>query len=174
MTVRLRPLEVGDWQAVHGWASRAESCRYQSWGPNTDAETEAFVRAAMAARSAVPPTRFVYAFVLDGRVVGSGELNLRGSEAGEISYVVHPDFWGRGIATAAARQLVDLGFAEHGLHRVFATCDPRNVGSARVLRRLGMTYEGRMREVQLIRDGWRDSELFSVLVHEWSGRGAGS
>lgn len=32
-----------------------------------------------------------------------------------------------------------------------------------------MHYEGRMRETTLIRDGWRDSDLYSVLVHEWQG-----
>jgi [ribosomal protein S5]-alanine N-acetyltransferase len=29
-----------------------------------------------------------------------------------------------------------------------------------------MHYEGRMRETTLIRDGWRDSDVYSVLVHE--------
>jgi RimJ/RimL family protein N-acetyltransferase len=53
------------------------------------------------------------------------------------------------------------------LHRVHATCDPRNLGSARVLTKLGMTFEGRLRHTQLIRDGWRDSLVFSVLEDEW-------
>jgi RimJ/RimL family protein N-acetyltransferase len=35
-----------------------------------------------------------------------------------------------------------------------------------------MSYEGRMRETMLIRDRWRDSDLYSVLAHEWQvGRG---
>lgn len=59
---------------------------------------------------------------------------------------------------------MQIGFDDQELHRVFATCDPRNTASAAVLRRLGMQYEGRMRETTLIRDGWRDSDLYSVLV----------
>ncbi|MFF4050393.1 GNAT family N-acetyltransferase [Streptomyces chartreusis] len=54
-----------------------------------------------------------------------------------------------------------------GLHRIFATCDPRNLGSARVLTKLGMTYEGRLRHTAWIRDGWRDSLTFSILEEEW-------
>jgi RimJ/RimL family protein N-acetyltransferase len=50
---------------------------------------------------------------------------------------------------------------------VYATCDPRNAGSARVLTKIGMTYEGRMRETVLIRDGWRDSDLYAILDREW-------
>jgi [ribosomal protein S5]-alanine N-acetyltransferase len=165
--VVLRPIAEDDWPAVHAWASQARACRYQTWGPNTPEQTLEFVRDAAKAWIAVPQTRFVYAITLGGYVVGNCDLNLRGQVQGEISYALHPDYWGQGLATAAGRQLVQLGFDQHGLHRIFATCDPRNIASAAVLKRLGMQYEGRMRETTLIRDGWRDSDLYSVLVDEW-------
>ena len=104
---------------------------------------------------------------------GSLRPRVRGDGQGEIGYGLHPDHWGRGLATAAARRLLELCFTEHGLHRVFATCDPRNVASGRVLRRLGMTHEGRLREVLLIRDGWRDSDVYGLLAHEWSSGSGG-
>lgn len=171
--VVLRPIAEDDWPAVHAWASQERACRFQAWGPNTVQQTREFVTDAARAWSCVPRTRLVFAVTLDGCVVGNCVLDLRGRAQGEISYVLHPDYWGRGLATAAARQLVQLGFDEHALHRIFATCDPRNTASAAVLGRLGMRYEGRMRETTLIRDGWRDSDLYSILVHEWHGsRGA--
>jgi [ribosomal protein S5]-alanine N-acetyltransferase len=160
---------MDDWPAVHAWASQEKVCRYQVWGPNTAEQTREFVWDAAKAWTSVPRTRFVYAITLDGCVAGNCELNLRSQIQGEISYALHPDYWGKGLATAAARQLVQLGFDDHDLHRIFATCDPRNVASAAVLQRLGMTYEGRMRETTLIRDGWRDSDLYSVLADEWHG-----
>jgi RimJ/RimL family protein N-acetyltransferase len=166
--VELRLVAERDWRAIHGWASREEVCRYQGWGPNTEDQTRAFVAEAVAAADTWPRTRFVYVVTRDGLVVGSCELNLRGDGQGEIGYGLHPDHWGRGLATAAARRLLELCFAELGLHRVFATCDPRNLASGRVLRRLGMTHEGRLREVLLIRDGWRDSDVYGLLAHEWS------
>ena len=52
------------------------------------------------------------------------------------------------------------------MHRVFATCDPRNTASAGVLRKVGMAREGRLRHTLLIRDGWRDSDVYSVLEGE--------
>src|SRR5580765_1306163 len=82
---------------------------------------------------------------LEGEVVGGAELRLRRSSTAEIAYAVHPRLWGQGIATAAARELLRLGFDEHGRHRIFGTCDPRNLASAAVLRKIGMRYEGRMR-----------------------------
>lgn len=168
----LRPLEETDWEAVHAWAELEQVYRYQIWGPNSPEQTKAFVHEAVSAWRASPRTRLVYAITLDGKVVGTCELHLHGNRQGEISYGLHPDYWGRGLATSAGRQLLHLGFSVHGRHRIFATCDPRNVRSAAVLRRLGMTYEGRLRETQLIRDGWRDSDIYSVIVHEWRDGGS--
>lgn len=163
MAVQLRPLTIADWKAVHEWARREDVCRYQAWGPNTAQQTRSFVQAAVEAWSQRPQTRFVYAITLDFEVVGNAELRLHRDRQGEIAYVVHPGVWGRGIATQAARQLLIIGFSTHKLHRIFGTCDPRNRASGRVLAKIGMTYEGRMRETLLIRDGWRDSDLYAIL-----------
>lgn len=160
MQLTLRPLTLDDIAAVHEWACLPESCRYQAWGPNTYEQTQEYVRAAVAA----PPDRQVFGVLVDGQVVGSAELKLHGASTGEIAYAVHPRLWGQGIATAAARELLRMGFSEHGRHRIFGTCDPRNVASAAVLRKIGMRYEGRMRGTAYIRDGWRDSDLYAIVV----------
>jgi RimJ/RimL family protein N-acetyltransferase len=118
-------------------------------------------------------TRFFWLAEHDSHgVIGAGELRVRSRphRQGEISYIVHPDHWGHGYATRIANRLLELAFREHTLHRVFATCDSRNVASAAVLRKIGMTYEGRMRHALLLRDGWRDSEIFSILDSEWTHR----
>jgi ribosomal-protein-alanine N-acetyltransferase len=161
MRVTLRPLALGDVDAVHDWARLPESCRYQAWGPNTYEQTRAYVQAAVTAAD-----QRVFAVVLDDEVVGSAVLKLRGTSTAEIAYGVHPRRWGQGIATAAARELLRMGFGEHGRHRIFATCDPRNVASGAVLRKIGMRYEGRMRGTLYIRDGWRDSDLYARLADD--------
>jgi [ribosomal protein S5]-alanine N-acetyltransferase len=167
MSVVLRALVADDWSAVHEWAGREDACRFQAWGPNTPEQSRAFVAASAHAWQSRPQSRFPYAVVLGPRVVGMAELKLHSADHGEISYSVHPEMWSRGMATAAARQLLRVGFVDRGLHRITGTCDPRNVGSGRVLAKIGMTYEGRMRETTMIRDGWRDSDLYSILAHEF-------
>ena len=87
-----------------------------------------------------------------------------------IGYVLHPDYWRQGLATDAAGLLLALGFNQLGLHRIEATCDSRNVASARVLEKIGMSREGLRRQDLLLRDGWRDSLLFSILEDEWRTR----
>ncbi|MEW2400637.1 GNAT family protein [Streptomyces sp. NPDC046862] len=168
-TVPLSRISSEDWPAVHSWASLAEACRYQPWGPNTADETRDFVEGAVRAWSQSPQRRFPYVARLGADVVGMGELHVR-SEAqrqGEISYIAHPRFWGRGIGTEIGRQLLAFGFGELSLHRIYATCDPRNLDSFRVLTKLGMRQEGRLRHTQMIRDGWRDSLILSILEDEW-------
>ena len=68
------------------------------------------------------------------------------------------------------RSLLTIAFDSMDLHRVMATCDPRNLASAAVLHKVGMTFEGRLRHTMMIRDGWRDSSVFSILADEWQAR----
>jgi RimJ/RimL family protein N-acetyltransferase len=170
--VTLRRIEASDWAVVHTWASLPESSRFQPWGPNTQDETRAFVAGAAAAWDVRPQTRYVYLALADGQVIGMGEVNVRNAEHrhGEISYSLHPSVWRQGYGTALARALLGVGFGELGFHRMMATCDPRNLGSAGVLTNAGFVYEGRMRETLLLEDGWRDSSFYSILESEWAQR----
>lgn len=169
--IRLRELRLEDWPSIHDYARRPEACRYQPWGPNAPEETRAFVEAEVAAMEAIPRMHFPFAAALlsDDRAIGMGTIHITSARfgIGEISYIVHPDYWGNGAATEIARLLLQFGFTDLGLHRIQATCDPQNVGSARVLQKSGLTHEGRLRGTMLIRDGWRDSELYGILEPEW-------
>lgn len=62
----------------------------------------------------------------------------------EVLYALHPDRWGRGLATEAAAAMLRWAFEEHGLPRVFGGVDPPNVASLRVLEKLGMRFDRRM------------------------------
>jgi RimJ/RimL family protein N-acetyltransferase len=99
---------------------------------------------------------------------------LRGSEQGEIWYLVKPDQRGRGIAQFAAGELLRIGFSELNLHRMFATCLPENPASSRVLEKIGMRKEGYQAKNLKIHDVWHDSYLYAILRAEWQTAGAGS
>lgn len=103
-------------------------------------------------------------------MVGLGELRIRSRRwlQAEIAYAVHVDHWRHGIGTAIAVELLVRAFGPFGLHRVTATCDPRNQASAGVLRRVGMVNEGRLRHTLRLRDGWRDSDVHGLLAEEWA------
>ena len=85
----------------------------------------------------------------------------------ELGYWLGADAWGHGFATEAALALVELGFAELGLERVYAQVIAGNAASCRVLDKLGMIYEGVRRSH--VRKGRRlhDLLLYGVLRDEW-------
>jgi [ribosomal protein S5]-alanine N-acetyltransferase len=167
----LRDFVAEDWQEVYAYTSLPEACQFQPWGPYTAEEARALVQGRIAAAGAKPRIAFGMAIVLSqtGTVIGEGGLNIHSQSfrSGEISYIIHPKHWGHGFATEVASTLLAFGFTTLHLHRIFATCDPRNVASEHVLQKLGMHYEGRMREDMLLRDGWRDTVLYSHLEQEW-------
>lgn len=60
----------------------------------------------------------------------------------EIGYFVGEEFWGRGIATEALKQMIDYGFSELKLRRISAGIMDYNKASARVLEKVGFQFEG--------------------------------
>jgi RimJ/RimL family protein N-acetyltransferase len=92
----------------------------------------------------------------DGTYAGSGRLTQGRRDAPEIAYLVLPEHRGRGVATAIARGLVELARAEHGATRVYATVDPENAGSIRVLEKAGLE------RIEVLRDERGEHYLFST------------
>ncbi|GAA4357679.1 GNAT family N-acetyltransferase [Microbacterium rhizosphaerae] len=66
---------------------------------------------------------------------------LQPSGETEIGWHLHPDAWGRGIASEAAQRVLEYAF-EAGLDRVLAVTHPENTASQAVARRIGMRDEG--------------------------------
>ncbi|WP_299442039.1 GNAT family protein [uncultured Aquimarina sp.] len=86
---------------------------------------------------------------------------------GSIWYKLHPDFWGKGYATEAAKAILKFGFKEVGLHRIEAGCAIDNIGSIRVLEKVGMIREGHKRKVLPLKTGWSDNYEFAMLEEDW-------
>ena len=167
----LREIEEKDWVDVHKYASQEKVCQYQPWGPNTEQETVEFIKEVLADAKKDPRSRFVFAAILQesGEMIGAGEFTIQDeiNRVGEIGYILNPNYWGLGLATEVAKLLIEYGINERKLHRIFATCDPRNTASSRVLEKVGMSKEGQIREHLLMKDGWRDSLLYSILEQDW-------
>ncbi len=88
----------------------------------------------------------------------------------EIGYWVGRPFWGRGIATAAARALVDHAFTHLDIQRIHASAFEWNPASQRVLEKAGFLLEGRHRDA-IYKDGRTTSEMvFGLLRNEWAER----
>ncbi|WP_234424229.1 GNAT family N-acetyltransferase [Aquimarina sp. Aq107] len=87
---------------------------------------------------------------------------------GSIWYKLHPIFWSKGYATESAKRILKFSFEEIGLHRVEAGCAIANIGSVRVLEKIGMIREGHKRKVLPLKTGWSDNYEFAMLEEDWS------
>lgn len=105
----------------------------------------------------------------DRAVIGFARLGLAGVRAAKLGFAIRHSEWGHGYATDAARALIAFGFGQLELHRISAAAGPENSASIAVIKRLGMTYEGRIRDHVYTGGAWRDSLLYSLLADEWAG-----
>ena len=114
-------------------------------------------------------TNIVYAMVekLDDFLVGAINVDIEQKHRrGEFGYWVGKPFWGRGYCTEAAAVLLGFCFGPLGLHRVHARYLAGNPASGRVMEKIGMRYEGCLRQ-HVERNGERhDVMSYGILSSE--------
>ena len=168
----LRLFRSNDLEAVYDMQSRPEVARYLYWSPrDRDGAAESLREKLKCSRIEVEGDILNLAVVRasGGPVIGDMMLHYVSAEhrQAEIGYIIHPDAQGEGLATEAARALVDLSFRELGAHRVFGQIDARNTASARVLERVGMRREAHLVENEWVKGEWTDEVIYAVLADEW-------
>jgi [ribosomal protein S5]-alanine N-acetyltransferase len=113
----------------------------------------------------------ILAVTLEGKVIGEIALNQRDedrrNERVELAYSLSRQHWGKGLMTEAARAFINRAFQAYSFNRMFATCDPRNVGSCRVLEKIGMKREGQLRSHLKWNGEFRDRLYYGILRSEW-------
>ncbi|PMY02106.1 GNAT family N-acetyltransferase, partial [Pseudomonas sp. MPR-R2A5] len=85
----------------------------------------------------------------------------------EIGYLVARQHWGSGIAREAVSAVLDQVLRVEGQRRVIADTDPENTASNGLLKALGFTLEGRLREEWETHLGVRDTFLWGLLASDW-------
>lgn len=133
----LRPFRSDDLAALHRIFSDPRAMRYWERPAWQDID---ITRALLARFMRVAPDEHLeYAIEIAGQCVGRAAMWRRY----ELSYILHPDHWGQGIATEAVTALIGdirTRFAE--APALTAEIDPRNTGSRRLLEKVGFVQTG--------------------------------
>ncbi|MFB5661178.1 GNAT family N-acetyltransferase [Alteribacillus sp. HJP-4] len=85
---------------------------------------------------------------------------------GELGYWIGTDYWGKGFTTEAVRRIMDFGFHELRLQRIFAPIMRKNTASAKVLQKAGLFYEGTLRNHILKWGQYEDLDYYGKLVKD--------
>lgn len=168
----LRPFRLDDTGGVLAYASDEEWSRYlppRIPYPYRRADAEEFVAGRVLEDWSENPT---FAIVLDGRVVGGINLRVHAADRiGDLGYSIAREQWGRGLMTEAVEVVIDCAFRTFDLAKVVAGADERNVGSWRVMEKVGMKREGVLRSQRVTRDGSRADEVrYGLLRDEWDAK----
>lgn len=170
----LRDFEEDDWSAVLAYQKDPLYMKFTPWTERTEADVRQFVGMFLLWRDEQPRRKFQLAITLRSTGQLIGNCGIRSSmqkiwEA-EIGYELDSRYWKQGYAIEAARAMLDFGFQESQLHRIWAHCIADNVASAHVMERLGMRFEGRLYENEWMKGHWWDSLLYAILDREWFAR----
>ena len=145
----LAPLGPQYLDSVYAYLSDWENTRYMMCFPVESREEAAAVLCQAGAEWAKDePGFYEFAVIFGGRHIGAVSLYLNEERTqGEAGWILHKAYWGRGFALEAAEAL--FSFAAEALHlrKIIAHCDAENLGSQRVMEKLGMArvnlYGGR-------------------------------
>lgn len=172
----LRDFTEDDWLAVLAYQKNPLYLRYYAWTDRTPEEVREFIGMFLAHQQSVPRLKFQLASTLKatGQLIGNCGIRLESVDAqqADMGYELDPNYWGHDYATEAARAMVQYGFSQLCVHRIWSRCIADNTGSVRVLEKLGMRLEGRLRENQHFKGRWWDTLMYAILESEWQAQGS--
>jgi ribosomal-protein-alanine N-acetyltransferase len=166
--VRLRDFRPEDLEDLFAITGDDRVTSWMSFDSHTRDDARRLLDGCLAAATVEPRTTYGLAITRldDDRVIGFARLATSGVQAAKLGYMIAADHWGHGYATDAARTLLRFAFGPLALHRVTAAIGPENSASIAVVKRLGFSYEGHLRDHVYTNGAWRDSLLFSLLNSE--------
>jgi ribosomal-protein-alanine N-acetyltransferase len=163
----LRRVKESDDKDMFEYTGNHDVTKFLSWNPHTDiAQTKEYIDHLILEYDMLD--RYAWAiekcdsskFIGIVRIFDLSFANKRV----ELSYILNPAFQGKGIALVAIRAVIEFCFDKVGLNRIQAKCTPDNFPSERVIQRLGMSYEGTLKEFWINKGISADAKLYALLA----------
>lgn len=171
--LRLRDIYAYDWESLY---RNEQDERYNAFNdqPPMSADEVRDLAAWLEEANRQQPRRAYYLALTthdSDWMIGSIKLVCDRSAdwQAEIGYWIESRWWGQGYTTEAARAVLDFGFGELKLHRIYAVdVITENIGSARVLEKIGMRREAHLREARYFHGRFWDVYSYGILAREWA------
>lgn len=166
----LREFTLADIPAVEAYHAHPDYSRFLPWEGDGQSNAEEFVKKCIA--RAADQKRLLYQFAITlptGEIVGSTGLKLNPNHPYEAHFAceLNPTQWGRGFGTESCRSLIEFGFGQLDLHRIYSQVTAQNRAAVRMLMAAGMQREGLFRENRFFAGHWWDALSYGMLAREW-------
>ena len=163
----LRKYRISDAKEMfENYASDERVTKYMPWKAyNKVSDVSSFLESAI--REYEKASTYHWAIEYEGKMIGgiSATVNDMRNNC-EVGYCIGYDFWNKGITSEALAAIITFLFDEVGMHRIMAKHDIENPASGEVMKKCGMTYEGRFTEYYLRHDGTYSDALVYGIVNE--------
>lgn len=166
----LRRFTENDAPAVFAnWASDDEVTKYLTWPTHPCVEASlGYMRYCVQAYQKV--TTYQWGIELKDTHELIGNISVvqldETVDGAELGWVIGRRYWGQGYMPEAAQKVVDFLFDEVGANRIAARHDPNNPNSGRVMLKIGMKYEGTLRQSDRNNQGIVDCCCYAILRAE--------
>ncbi|MGG4090914.1 GNAT family N-acetyltransferase [Paenibacillus lautus] len=165
----LRKLRSEDEQDIFHYGSDDDVSRYTVWPTHrTMEDTRLYLTRVLHKYSQHSVAPWGIVDKETGKIIGTSGFmswNVHHAKA-ELGYALSKDYWNRGYMTEVIRTIISFGFERMGLVRIEASCHPLNVGSARVMEKAGMSYEGLLRKAIWVKGSHEDLKLYSIIMDD--------
>ncbi|MTI96150.1 MAG: GNAT family N-acetyltransferase [Firmicutes bacterium] len=165
----LRKLKSTDADAVFQYASDPQVARYTTWEFHRSIEaSREFVNFVLQCYEQGKVAPWALVERTGGRVIGTcGFVGWKPNQfRAEVGFALARSHWNKGFTTEAGRAVMEFAF-DQGVNRLEGRCYLDNVGSARVLEKLGMRFEGILRQHIYAKGQFYDVRMYSMLKEEW-------
>jgi ribosomal-protein-alanine N-acetyltransferase len=166
----LRKITLEDAEDMYNYASNEEVSKYVTWETHKSlSHTKQFIEFVLNQYEKKKIAPWGIEYKENGKFIGTIDFTswqLK-NYAAEIGYVISQDYWGKGITTEAANEVIKFGFNNMDLVRIQAICIVENKGSARVMEKTGMSFEGIIRKGIFIKGKHQDLKIYSILKEEF-------
>lgn len=162
----LRKITMEDIDDIHTYASNPEVSKYVFWNAHDTREvTEKYVKMILALYEEGKIAPWGIQYKKNHTLIGTADFVSWQPQhkTAEIGYGLSKDYWGLGIATEAAKELIRFGMSEMDLVRVQAKCIVANKGSERVMEKAGMEFEGILRKFIYVKGAHYDVKMYANI-----------
>jgi ribosomal-protein-alanine N-acetyltransferase len=160
--ISLRPLNPNDLDAFFEWSNDPTVTATLLWEPYNQKEK---AREFLVNVAAAHP--WLMAICHNHHPIGSISLDqgigINACRA-EVGYVLHKDYWNKGITTFALKMALEEGFRKLKISRIEAKVDPTNAASIAVLEKAGMQREGYFKNYLIHRGQLRDRIIYAKTI----------
>lgn len=165
-----RSVKRGDCKDIFEYSSDPRTSQYLLWDPHESIEyTKSFIEIILSKYKIGEYNDWALVLKENKKMIGTcgfTRIDERNGVA-EIGYVLNPKYWGMGLATEAAKKVIDFAFNELGVNRVEARFIFGNEASQKVMNKVGMKFEGYQRESLFSKGKFKTIGISSILKREY-------